>query len=126
MKNWLTEWLNLIEFKEIVVNSDNEPTSPFSIAKEAEEESKQRNFKGSCNQIKVDTPTAPLIYSIKVATDTKTEDDIIRLMKEGIGIVDDNVEIWNQIMRTITRLSFGMDHQIKGKIVWELKPHPSS
>ena len=126
MKKWLADGLNLVEFKIIVVNADNEPISPLLIAKEAEEESKQSNFQGACNQIKLDSPTAPQIYSIKVATDAKTEDDIIRLVKEEIGIVDDDVEIWNQMMRTITRLSIGTDHPIKGKNVWRLKPQPSS
>ena len=31
----------------------------------------------------------PQIYSIKVATDVKTENDIVCLVKEEIGIVDD-------------------------------------
>ena len=34
----------------------------------------------------------PQIYSIQVTTDAKTKDDIIYLVKEEIGIVDD-VEI---------------------------------
>ena len=46
----------------------------------------------------------PKISNIKVATDEKIEEDIIHLAKEGIGIIDD-VEIWNQMMRTITRFN---------------------
>ena len=57
----------------------------------------------------------PQIYSIKVATDAKTENDIIRLVKEKIGIFDDDVEIWNQMIWTITRFSVSTDHQIQGK-----------
>ena len=36
-------------------------------------------------------------------------------MKEEIGIVDDDVEIWNQMMRAITLFSVSTDHQIQGK-----------
>ena len=62
-------------------------------------------------------PIVPQIYSIKVATDSKTEDNIIHFIKEEIGIVDDDAKIWYKMMRTITRLSVGTDYQIKGKML---------
>ena len=40
---------------------------------------------------------------------------IIRLVKEKIGVVYDNIEIWNQMMRAIIRSRVSMDHQIKSK-----------
>ena len=89
-------------------------SSPYQ--KKPKKISKQSNLQGACNQIKVDPPSVPQIYSIKVATDAKTEDDIIRLVKEEIDIVDNDVEIQNQMMRTITLLSIDTDHQIKGKM----------
>ena len=114
MDNWLTVGLNPIEFKKIVVNADNEPVSAFLIAKKVEQESKQNNFQGDWNLIKSNLSMIPQIYSIKVVTDVKTENDIIRLVKEKIGIFDD-VEIWNQMMWAITRFSVSTDHQIQGK-----------
>ena len=60
-----------------------------------------------------------------MSTDAKTDDDIIRLVKEEIGIGDD-VEIEKQMMRTINRFSVSTDHQIKGKNIWKTKPQPLS
>ena len=102
--------------KKIVVNADNEPVSAFFIAKEAEQESKQNNFQGDWNLIKSNLTMILQIYSIKVATVAKTENDIIRLVKEEIWIVvDDDLEIWNQMMWAITRFSVSTDHQMQGK-----------
>ena len=115
MDNWLTEGLNLIEFKKIVVNADIEPVSAFLIEKEAEQESKQNYFQGDWNLIKSNLSMIPQLYSIKFATNAKTENDIISLVKEEISIVDDVVEIRNQMMRAITRFSVSTDHQIQGK-----------
>ena len=78
MDNWLTEGLNLIEFKKIVVNAENEPVSTFTLAKEVEQESKQNSFQGDWNLIKSNLSMIPQIYSIKVAADAKTENYIIR------------------------------------------------
>ena len=36
-------------------------------------------------------------------------------MKEEIDIVDDDLEIWNQMMWAITRFSVSTDHQMQGK-----------
>ena len=46
-----------------------------------------------------------ILYSIKKATKDKTEDDIIKMIKTEIDLSENDLQVWNRMIDTISRMT---------------------
>ena len=54
------------------------------------------------------------IYSIKDITANKNEMDIIDLIRNELGVVEDEVSIWSKMINTISRVSISDNPSLNG------------
>ena len=108
-----TEDLNLIEYKKIVTNIEQEFIFS-SFADSNKDESSNHNFQEIHNKRDIKAPMIPKIYSIKDVTKDKTGADIIDLIRSELFIVDDEITIWNKTILAIARFNIDSESQLKG------------
>ena len=114
MENMLTGDLDLKSYIEIVMNIDK----PLCVgektqAQDHEEQKKDhKEEQTKCN--KENSFIELIIYSIKAVIKSKSEKQILQLIKDEFGLVTNEVKIWNQMIDEISRLSIDSRFQFQG------------
>ena len=111
MSSYLTKDLKLKEYIQIVVNLDQpRETGDQSKLQDIEEQKlglqDEQYEKDDMNSI-----CDLVIYSIKEVTDNKNENQIVELIKEEPELVDNDIQIWNQMINSIARMSINNSFQ---------------
>ena len=114
MSSYLTKDLELKEYIQIVVNLDQpRETGDQSKLQDIEEQKLGLQDK-QYEKDDVNSICDPVIYSIKEVTDNKNENQIVQLIKEELELVDNEVQIWNQMINSIARMSINNSFQNQG------------
>ena len=96
MENMLTGDLDLKSYIEIVMNIAlcvGEKTQA-----QDHEEQKKDHKEEQTKHNKENSFIEPIIYSIKAVTKSKSEKQILQLIKDEFGLVTNEVKIWNQMV----------------------------
>ena len=115
-----TEGLDLIEFTQIIVNIFDESLSYFLNDKQTEQESKENVRKEAQKKADKGTSQIPQIYCIKSITKSKTKFEIIELIQNELGIVEDDATIWNKMINSISKFSILSNPPLKSKSIYIL------
>ena len=115
MKKNLIEDIDLNEFNMIIVNVNSE-----SQLCSKQEESKNKEYTKDLdheilNEENVGQSASSKIYSIKDITKSKTEIQIIEIIKDEIGVVRNDAITWNNMIKAISKVSLTWDPPIKGR-----------
>ena len=66
------------------------------------------------------TSQIPQIYSIKSIAKNKTKFEIIELIQNELGIVEDDATIWNKMINSISKFSICSNPPLKSKSIYIL------
>ena len=116
-----TEGLDLIEFTQIIVNIFDKSLSDFLNDKQTEQESKENVRKEVQKKADKGSSQIPQIYSIKSITKNKTKFEIIELIQNELGIVEDDATIWNKMINSISKFIIRSNLPLKSKSIYILK-----
>ena len=120
MNNPLTKDLNLEQFMCIIANDYSRPRFIHSFTGTSIEESKTDLFGIAENMQKVSDQNKAKIFSIKEITQNKTAAEIIEIIKTKLSIVDNDIQIWNKMIRAISNFNIADELNHRGEI-WALK-----
>ena len=73
---------------------------------------KNQGYHKKKNQEKLQTNKT---FGIKNITKNKTELDLIELIRSELGVIEDNISIWNKMMFSISQLSINNKRLLKGE-----------
>ena len=116
MSSYLTKDLKLKEYIQIVVNLDQPRETGDQSKLQDIEEQKLGLQDEQYEKDDVNSICDPVIYSIKEVTDNKNENQIVELIKEELELVDNDIQIWNQMINSIARMSINNSFQNQGII----------
>ena len=111
MSSYLTKDLKLKEYIQIVVNLDQPRETGDQSKLQDIEEQKLGLQDEQYEKDDVNSICDPVIYSIKEVTDNKNENQIVELIKEELELVDNDIQIWNQMINSIARMSINNSFQ---------------
>ena len=115
MSNPLTDGLDLDEFLHIIINTYKMPNQ-FDAAEEQKEADSKPGPNSSSEARENINRNKKEIYSIKAATQNKSMTEVVQLIKSELQIVDNDIQIWNKMIRAISRISIADTVQSDGKI----------
>ena len=116
MSSYLTKDLKLKEYIQIVVNLDQPRETGDQSKLQDIEEQKLGLQDEQYEKDDVNSICDPVIYSIKEVTGNKNENQIVELIKEELELVDNDIQIWNQMINSIARMSINNSFQNQGII----------
>ena len=116
MSSYLTKDLKLKEYIQIVVNLDQPRETGDQSKLQDIEEQKLGLQDEQFDKDDVNPIYDPVIYSIKEVTGNKNENQIVELIKEELELVDNDIQIWNQMINSIARMSINNSFQNQGII----------
>ena len=116
MSSYLTKDLKLKEYIQIVVNLDQPRETGDQSKLQDIEEQKLGLQDEQYEKDDVNSICDPVIYTIKEVTYNKNENQIVELIKEELELVDNDIQIWNQMINSIVRMSINNSFQNQGII----------
>ena len=108
------------EFIQIIVNVDQESMSNCIEEKSKEETKKTRQLKVHY-EMSQETPQVSLIFSIKDITKNKSELGLIELIRNELGIVENDASVWKGMVCAISQVSISSNNLFNGKKVFTLR-----
>ena len=114
MENKISDNLELTKFTQIIVNVFDQSLSDFRIEGQSEQKSTELECKGTKGKADKKSPQIHQVYSIKAITVNKTELEIIDLIRYELGIVDNDVTVWNKMINPISKFSIYDNPPAKG------------
>ena len=115
MKLSITEKRDLHEFKRIIVNVQEKIESDYCIKRINLEESKHNQRHEHRYTIDSDTQQILQMFSIKKITKSKTELDVMELIRNELNIKDDDMFKCNKMIDSISRISICNNPSLKGE-----------
>ena len=120
MHNPLVRDLKLEEYAYIVANISSEFSSP-NIIKEKEEAKSDSVYFSRSRDIQSNTDQGKQeIYSIKKATQNKSKDEVVELIRTELQMVEDDIHTCNKMIRAISRMKLASQPNKEGELKYIL------
>ena len=116
MDNTLIKNLNLKSYIKIVINFSKLKQHEDREGIQNHEEQKIDSVDKECNSDIENISNECMIYSIKTATKNKSVKQILQMIKYEFGYVDNDAQIWNQMIDEISLLSINNQSLLQGMI----------
>ena len=112
MNNPIIKDLILEKFLHIIANVNSKPDilqfkEPIKKGFTSQMQDKEERNKGNIGESKAK------IFSIKEETKGKTKEQIVEMIKAELHLVDNDVKIWSNMIKAISRLNISNDVQVK-------------
>ena len=105
MEYSMTETLPLDQFIQIITNTFDKNQFRDYIEKREEQESKHEEEKVGLYESNLEEVQKWQFNSIKEVTTGKDEHEIIELIRNELGVVEDEVSRWNKMINAISKVS---------------------
>ena len=110
-----TENLDLYEFDQIMTNNDWERQLRGQTERYFWEESKHQDYQRISVEKSDKNKTNHVLYSIKDIAEGKSEIEIIEIIRNELGIVDDEAFKWNKMIKAISQIKLSRDSKLIGE-----------